>query len=96
MRTTITRYPGEYVDIEHWFIGVTEIFENRAMLHIGCAHEDTVVTVTDGEAYAAPDGSTLLVATMGYDSEGNSCCTLGFLTTDEVTPLRSERGGRLQ
>ena len=93
MKTAITRYPGEYVDIGHWFVGVDQIFEDRALLHIGCEHEDTVVTVNDGEAYKDPSGDTLLVASIGHDSEGNSCCTLGFLTPDDVVPVRTEWTG---
>ena len=99
MKTKITRYRGEYVSIDHWFIGVQEIFEDRAMLHIGCEHHDTVVTVNDGEAYHDPSGETLLIAAIGYDSDGTSCCTLGLLTPDNVVPVRFEeieRGDRMQ
>ena len=96
MKTKITCYKGEYVDIGHWFIGVYDIFENRAMLHIGCKHSDTVVTVNDGEAYRDPYGETILMTAIGYDPDGTAHCTFGFLTPDGVTPVRSEQGPHLQ
>lgn len=99
MKTRITRYPGEYVQIGHYFIGVQEIFEDRAMLHIGCDHEDIVVTLVNEQAYKTPDGETVLIASIGYDTEGASCCTLGLLTPDSLPPVRWEEletGVRLQ
>ena len=95
MKTKITRYPGEYVDIGHWFVGVQEIMEDRVLLHLGCEHQDTVVTVTSGEAYKSPEGDTLLIAVVGEDSSGKPCCTLGFLTEAGVLPTRTE-GARVQ
>ena len=90
MKTKITRYPGEYVDIGHWFVGVDSNFGDRAHLHIGCEHTETIVTVFDGQAYKTPESDTLLVTSIGTDSSGAPCCTFGFLTDEGSVPVRTE------